>query len=232
MRYRITRNVGTCLLVDGKQMTNNISRSKRPRHALIDLVSLRQLRHKCNLCARRSAGSCCCGRFEVCITRSELRKIVGIIPYIANYCRHLQTNGESLNVFDETEDGLYSIDIQSNGLCAFAYRHKGKILCGIHSAAESLGINWHEAKPLSCLLWPLAISDGPLNVISIDESAMCFHCNSRKSTGSEGIDLSVLQILRRVVGNYGASQIEKAAINGLQRTRIPLRGLLKEELTR
>lgn len=202
---------------------------RHPGHALIDLDSLKTLRHKCDGCDRRVAGTSCCSRFEVCVTKSEMCKIVGIIPYIVKHCRHLLLEDGLDNVFDESEDGLYSIDTHTNGLCIFAYRENGRILCGIHSAADILGFNWYDLKPLSCVLWPLAISKDSSPVILVDGFAGCFHCNTEVSDRSTRLDLSVVQILKNVVGNEITSDIDHAANNGLHRIRIPLRGLLAGE---
>jgi len=210
-------------------MRKRTPRFERPGHAMIDLDSLTVLRHKCDGCACRSADASCCGRFEVCVTKSEMSKIVGIAPYIAKYCRYLRVEGGLDNVFDETEDGLYSIDTQTNGVCLFAYRQNGKILCGIHSAADFLRLNWYDVKPLSCVLWPLAISNDASPVISIDDSAGCFHCNTQVSDTSTHLDSSVLQILKNVVGDEPSSEIGHAANNGVHRMRVPLRGLLANE---
>jgi len=213
-------------------MSKSSTLFRRPSNALIDLDSLKTLCHKCDGCARRAAVASCCSRYEVCVTKSEMFKIVGIIPYVVKYCRHLLVEGRLDNVFDESEDGLYSIDTHTNGLCVFAYRENSRILCGIHSAADILGLNWYELKPFSCVLWPLAISKDSSPVILVDGSAGCFHCNSEVSDGSLRLDSSVIQILKKVVGNETAAYIDHVANKGCHHTKIPLHGLLAGEFRR
>ena len=198
-------------------------------HVIIDLDSLKTLHHKCDGCTHRSIGVSCCNRFEVCVTKSEMCKIVGIIPYIVKYCRHLLVNDEFDNVFDEAEDGLYTIDTHINGLCVFAYRNNGRILCGIHSVADILGLNWYNLKPLSCVLWPLSISKDSSPMISIDESARCFHCNNVVLNKSTCLDSSVIQILKNIVGSKIAANINHDSNKGLHCTKIPLCGILTGE---
>jgi hypothetical protein len=203
---------------------------RRSSHVLIDLDSLMKFRHNCDGCARRASVASCCSGLEVCISKSEMSKIVGIIPYIVKYCHHLLIEAELDNIFNESEDGLYSIDTHINGLCVFAYRKNRRILCGIHSAADGLGLNWYDLKPLPCILWPLAISEDLSPVISLDDSAGSFHCNTEVSDRSPCLDLSVIKILKNVVGNESAVNIDHAASKGLRHIKIPLKGILAARL--
>jgi len=199
---------------------------RRSRHALIDLDSLKKFNHKCDGCAKRSAVASCCSGLEVCVSKSEMIKIVGIIPYIVKYCHHLLVEDKLDNVFNKAEDGLYSIDTHINGLCVFAYRKNSRILCGIHSAADVLRLNWYDLKPIPCILWPLAISDDLSPVISLDDSAASFHCNTGVSSRSSYLDSSVVQILTNVFDNESTIYINHAASKGLRYIKIPIKGIL------
>jgi len=194
------------------------------------LDSLKKFNHKCDGCAKRAAVASCCSGLEVCVSKSEIVKIIGIIPYIVKYCHHLLVEDKLDNVFNKSEDGLYTIDTHINGLCVFAYRKNSTILCGIHSVADFLGLNWYDLKPLPCILWPLAISDDLSPVISLDDSAGSFHCNTGVKSNSLYLDSSVVQILKNVFDNESADCINRAASKGLPYIKIPLKGILAARL--
>ncbi len=172
----------------------------------VDLDAVLKIDHRCVPGQCGLSGSCC-ARYEVCVERTELSRVVGLMPRAARYSPDLVSDGELSNVFEETEDGLICLDRDEDGMCVFAYRSgKNMILCSLHSAALDSGIPPHEAKPGSCSLWPLALSDGPEPVLSVDEDAFMFPCNTlRQAPGPEPAP-GIASILESLFGTAGFFQ--------------------------
>ena len=141
-----------------------------------DFDTIRSIHHECRGC--HSKTDCCCASYDIFISEKEMRRILNIFPLLIEYCPNLAKDGEFDNVFEESNDGLIQLDTDENGLCVFAYRQGGIIRCALHSVAIDMGLSIEDVKPFHCLLWPMAVSSGPETVISIQENALDFPCNS------------------------------------------------------
>lgn len=164
-----------------------------------DTLPILQLEHNCDLC--RTGTKCCCASFDVCITEKEVEQITGVLPYVAKYVPHIvDEDGEFENMFEEEEDKLFSIDTHEDGLCIFAYHKKGETRCALHSAALDLHVPLKEIKPLVCMLWPLAISDGSQPIVDVDAYAYQFHCNHKQPPKSARLSPAVQDTLQSIWG--------------------------------
>lgn len=126
-----------------------------------------------------------------------METLIGALPLAAEFRPGLADNG---NVFDEEEQGLFSIDKDDNGDCVFSYRSGGKTLCALHSAALKAGLPPHELKPTSCTLWPLSLSTPPEALLSICDDAYEFHCVKRRKKEAEAIAPAFSESIRAVFG--------------------------------
>lgn len=143
-----------------------------------DLESLFTLRHLCksDICKERKN---CCASYEICIDSDELDRIISYVPLASNYATHLKTGSEYNNIFEETDDGLVSLDRDENGLCVFAYTNsENHTLCSLHSVAIDHKLPHYSLKPRSCALWPLSLVSNGSIYLSVDEDAHLFPCNS------------------------------------------------------
>ncbi len=183
----------------------------------VNLAEIVHLNHNCDGCS--SGVRCCCSSYEVCVTRAEMRRIVGVMPEASEYCPILNDGDSFENVFGELEDGLYPIETDENGLCVFAYFAHGMVFCALHSVAEALGYPWFFFKPLVCALWPLSIPDGRTPSLSVDSEAYKYHCNSRPNAEDIRI-MSLLDPLAVLLGAQALNAMQQAAGRGLQRIRI------------
>lgn len=203
---------------------------------LADVAALAALCHVCDGCRGRVLAHSCCARFDVWVTRAEMRRITGLLPAVAKVCTHLRDNGELDNVFEEEGGDAYSIDKRDDGLCAFAFRSGGMIRCGVHAAAEAQGLDGNAVKPLECALWPLTLSDTEPWVLSVDEDAAAFHCNTPAANTATGLAPSVVAHLRALLGDAATQEIQRAAADGLPEIMLQnhwrdtlLKGLAKRE---
>ena len=102
----------------------------------------------------------------------------------------------------------------------------------LHTVAEELKIPFTEAKPKSCLLWPLAVFEGEIGVLSIHDDVFDYGCNLRnKRNPREALSLcpSISKNIEMVFGFEFKNALREAANKGLHRTSIPLRGTLTSE---
>ena len=164
--------------------------------------------HTCRGCVRPS--TCCCARYEVCVTAGELDRIIQVLPEAARLCPRLKTARGYDNVFDEVESGLYTIDKRADGLCAFAFISDHVIRCALHSAALMLGLPLEKVKPQACLLWPLSSSRDD-KLLSLDNEALSFRCISRRRKPARELSPSLMEAVRLVYGKTFSAQLEKAA---------------------
>lgn len=169
-----------------------------------------QLEHNCDLCS--TGTKCCCSSFDVCITADEVGQIIGVLPQVSKYVPQLiGEDGNFENVFEEEPDGLFSVDTHDDGLCIFAYHHKGETRCSLHSVALDMKLPINKVKPLVCILWPLAISDGPEPSISVDSYAFDFHCNHKKPPRSAKLSDSIRESLQTLWGDEIVRVVENNA---------------------
>ena len=146
----------------------------------IDWEGIYSISHHCRpgICKN---DKCCCSSYEICIDKNELSVITGWLPIASRFSPRLQADNGFDNIFDELGPDLFALDTDEKGLCVFAYSHEGhKILCSLHAAALHMNLPPRQAKPKSCLLWPLAITEGYPVILSVDDDAFSFKCNKRR----------------------------------------------------
>ncbi|MEQ8764376.1 MAG: hypothetical protein RL885_10645 [Planctomycetota bacterium] len=171
------------------------------------LVALRH-RHDPERCAEVD---CCCSTYEVVVGSKEVERIVGYLPLAAKHQPELIEDDELINPFDQVERSLWAIDTDEGGRCRFAYKtRKGETFCSIHSAALEIGVDPFQAKPRSCALWPLAISEGRNPVLSVVDDAYRFPCNKRRRTRRPALDDTVVELATTVFGERFARQLFEA----------------------
>ena len=196
----------------------------------VDVVGICSILHHCTGC--QGSAKRCCESYEVTIDTSELSNLVGCMPLASRYSDHLQTDTGYKNVFEQISRDLYSIDTNEGGTCVFAYRVGDRTLCSLHTVAEELKIPFTKAKPKSCLLWPLAVFEGEIGVLSIHDDVFDYGCNLRnKRNPREALSLcpSISKNIEMVFGFEFKNALREAANKGLHRTSIPLRGTLTSE---
>lgn len=166
----------------------------------VDLNSVAGIAHDCDPALCRGA-RCCCSCYEITLTEEELSPVVGMLPAAARFSRRLKRGDGYDNVFDEEDDGLYTIDSARDGSCVFLYRdHLKTPLCSLHTAALESGADPYRAKPGSCTLWPLALSEDSPPVLTVQDDAFDFPCNRRRRGGRKGLDRGVSIIIVSVFG--------------------------------
>jgi hypothetical protein len=193
-----------------------------PQRLEIDVAGICSVKHNCTGCS--SETPCCCSSYEVTINSQELRNISGCLPLAARFCPHLKSNHSYENVFEEISRGLYCLDTKENGACVFAYLKGNKLVCSLHTVAEQTGILFRNAKPESCLLWPLAIYEGEKRILSIDDDAFEFSCNTRNAKGKFSLCSSIAENIERVFGVEFRNELQEAVDKKRPWLSIPLRG--------
>jgi len=138
------------------------------------------------------------------------RDIVGMYP-------HLRCGGELRNVFEEVEPGVFALDTDDDGLCVFAYRKRGKLLCCLHTVALALGLEVHLLKPAVCVFWPLAVAEDG-SAMTVHEDALSFPCNTAVSRSNGELDGTLARAIEVAFGRDARLTVEQAARRG--RTRI------------
>jgi len=181
----------------------------------VDVESLLSIENRCTGCVKGQR--CCCSNYEVCVTTSELKRIIKILPEAAKYCPHLLTAGGYDNVFEEEEPGLFSIDTNEDGLCLFAYWSNGRTRCSLHTVAMTKRLPLEMVKPKVCILWPLHFSDDD-EVLALISDASVFNCNAKKTPGSRTLSSGFVEAIEQVYGEGCGAQVQHAAENGERRT--------------
>jgi len=183
----------------------------------VDVHALATLEHECVGDACPVHGDCC-RTYEVTLSRGEMERAAGLTKACGRYAPAVAPGGEFDNPFDEGDRGRYVMDTHEDGACVFAYAGaKGGLLCSLHSAALDTNLDPVKAKPSSCTLWPLAISEGKRPAISVQDGVMGFPCNTKrraKATLHEG----VREILDALFGVTFRAKVEEA-LPGSKRVR-------------
>lgn len=168
----------------------------------VDLAALRSLAHECDPLICRKSGSCC-ACYEVAITGRELNRMIGMLPLAAEHAPAL----EDADLYEEGDGGACVLETDEAGRCVFAYKDKRRrVLCSVHAAASERGLDPYAIKPLSCSLWPLAISEDKPPVLGIQDDALDFPCNRRRR--GKGLDPGVAQTLEAC---FGAAFLENVS---------------------
>tara|TARA_B100000315_G_scaffold243102_1_gene266094 strand:- start:1246 stop:1872 length:627 start_codon:yes stop_codon:yes gene_type:complete len=194
--------------------------TKQKKTMVVEMKKIATLSHGCDGCQGKDFRRSCCATYEVCISLAEMEAIVGVLPEISKFCPGLKDEDLFQNVFEETDDGLLSLDTTEDGMCVFAYEAEDGIRCGIHSAAKNLKIPPEHIKPAVCLLWPLGISDEGLPYLSIVDDAMQFHCNTRCESSSLIIQPVFMDTIEQVYGTGARMQIMNAVEGGCEQVTI------------
>jgi hypothetical protein len=192
----------------------------RPHVLTVDLASILSIDHACDGC--RSGEPCCCSAYEVCVTATELEKIIRVLPEAVRFCPHLDAGDGYDNIFDEVEPGLFAIDTDEDGLCLFAYRSGRKVRCSLHAAGAALGLPPEQVKPKACLLWPMNFSEGK-EVLSLVDDALAFRCNTLRRGRSRSLSPAFIQAADAVYGEGVGGRMAREAANGARRTIIARR---------
>ena len=104
----------------------------------------------------------CCNRYDVPVTREgeariqrHLDEILAVLPDD----HPLQENHTWTDIFEYDEDeNQRNFQMTSEiGACVFRLYEDGHSLCAVHKAALANNQNPVDWKPITCLLWPLAI---------------------------------------------------------------------------
>jgi hypothetical protein len=96
-----------------------------------------------------------------------------------------------VNVFEEAEKGMHSIDTRENGLCVFAYKADGLIRCSLHTVEKNLGLPLGSVKPAACILYPLTFSEKG-DVLTLHDDALGCGCSSVRKKPSNRISPELL----------------------------------------
>ena len=138
----------------------------------------------------------------------------------AGFCPSLNLDDGFDNVFEPVGGNLYSLDTHDDGTCVLAYRKGKKMLCSLHSVALAHNITMNNVKPLHCLLWPLAITDGKKSVLSIQDDAFEFVCNKRATGDGFSLCPSIAENIEWAFGGKARKKIQAAVDERLARVSI------------
>ncbi len=177
------------------------------RGVLVEADALLRLRHACD--PTSCIGHCCCQEYEVCFTRAEAARAVGLMPASREFASHLAEGEDFENPFEPVGGGLLAIDATEDGACAFAFRDRaGAMWCSMHAAALKLGLSPWDVKAQVCMLWPLALSEGAPPVLGVQEDAFRFPCNQR-TRRRKGLAPGVAECVSRGMGADFLEQLEQ-----------------------
>lgn len=179
----------------------------------VNLEAVTSISYACSGCATKRG--CCCARYEVCVDRAEMERINGLLPAASDLCPHLKTRRGYDNVFENAGGGLYAIDTHSNGLCVFAYKSRGKIRCALHTLAVRLGLPVALAKPRSCLLWPMSVSDNGA-FLTVCRDAFTFRCVRRRMRAERSLSPALAKTIETIYGKTARSDLERKALKGMK----------------
>lgn len=194
----------------------------RSKTIKVDIKAICSIIHRCDGCA--DATKQCCTCYEVTLSGKEVENIDGCIPLAARYSPNLKSSAGYENVFEEVSGNFFCIDTTEDGVCAFAYFKETKILCSLHTAAIKEGIPFNTAKPQSCLLWPLAVSDGAAPTLSIQDDAFEFRCNTRSTNDAFSLSPDIAMNIEWAFGIDFRKMVQAAADKRLPWINIPLNG--------
>lgn len=166
------------------------------RGVRVDIHSLRVLAHFCDptKCVHERA---CCNSYEVYVERDEMKRATDAFDVATKY---LSESADAIDPFDETEGG-HCLNTDENGLCVFAYRgEEGGVRCSLHSAALDMGLPPAEVKPKACTLWPLFLQETDPPLLTVQNDAVSFPCNSMRHSARGALDSGVAGIVEAVFG--------------------------------
>lgn len=186
-----------------------MSKPVRVGEMLVDLEAILRLKHHCDpkLCKDTIS---CCRCYEVCVTRKEMSRVVGLMPAARGYARRLKKPGFE-NPFDKVEPGLWAIDTHEDESCVFAYRKRTReTYCALHSAALDLGLDPYAMKPSPCTLWPLALSEDKPPLLSVQSDIARFPCIRRRGKDVKRLYPAVAAHIAQAFGKVFLKDLEAA----------------------
>lgn len=184
----------------------------------VDIPAVCSIVHDCDMSCVNPKRCCAC--YEITVNRRELQNIVDYIPDAAELCPTLKPEDDFDNVFEPAGGSLYSLDTHDDGTCVLAYRKGRKVLCSLHTIAVNRKITLGKIKPMYCLLWPLAITDGKKSVLSIQDDAFDFICNKRNTGDEFSLCPSIAENIEWAFGGKVRKKIQAAVDNRLRRVSI------------
>ncbi len=165
----------------------------------VDIQALRALGHRCAPETCQWSNSCC-RTYEVLVEKKEMAPIVGSLEAAAKYAPHLREDDSFIDPFDETEGGN-CLATDEEGGCVFAYQKPGGgVWCSLHSAAEDMGVAHNAVKPMPCVLWPLFLHEVEPPLLTVQNEATQFPCNSLRTTAKAPLDEGVAGLIEAVFG--------------------------------
>ncbi len=142
---------------------------------LVDLDALARLSHSCDP-SKCVGDKSCCATYDVPATEDECDRMTGMLPLAARYQPTLRDGDGFVETFDEDEE--ISLATDEDGRCVFAFRGKDKgERCSLHAAALDVGVDPYRSKPMPCALWPLALTDDDVPVLTVMAGVGGFPCN-------------------------------------------------------
>ncbi len=184
----------------------------------VDVSALASLTYACR--PGRCAGASCCARYEVCVATEELGRLVGLLPAAARYAVALRGPDGLDNPFEPLGGGLWAIDTDEDGLCVLAYRDRsGATRCSLHSAALEAGLDPLAHKPLSCALWPVAVSEDDPPVLTVADDATELPCCRPRRSLPTRLDEGLAGNLLVQFGRGVVEGINEALARGAGETR-------------
>ncbi len=180
---------------------------------ILDLESLSAIEHSC-ASGNCNMSQCCCGRYEIIIDEAELSNIIDMIPQASRYAPGLRSDKGFDNVFDYEGRNTYSIDKNDEGFCVFGYKTKGgKVFCSLHTAAIDTKVPINSVKPLSCILWPLALVETNPPILSVQEEVSEFPCNREKISSTLSLDSGIADNIKMAFGDAFLKKIQAELLN-------------------
>ena len=175
----------------------------------VDLDALNSIAHRCDpkMCGN---GLSCCACYDVELTAAEARRVLDWLPEAAKFNPQLRENdGEYIDPIERTPGASPSLAVDAAERCVFAYKGpKGELWCSLHSAALAHGYAPEAVKPLTCTLWPLAISDDDdPPIVTLQPDAERFPCNTHGK--EDGLDKGIAGIIERCFGAQFLRDVER-----------------------
>lgn len=165
----------------------------------VDIDALRALAHQCRP-ERCDHAASCCSTYEVQVDRREMGTIIGAMPDAARHARGLMESGGPIDPFEDTEGGQ-CLATDEDGLCVFSFRNaQGHPLCSLHAAALDHGLHPYRVKPLACAIWPLFFVEDDPPLLTVQDGATKFPCNTTRRSAKTPLHAGVAQIIRDVWG--------------------------------
>ncbi|HNV21093.1 MAG TPA: DUF3109 family protein [Candidatus Hydrogenedentes bacterium] len=165
----------------------------------IDLNALTSIAHRCDP-GQCDNGLSCCSCYDVELSPMEARRVVDWLPEAAKFARKLHDKGGFVDPVERMPGSRPTLAVDAAERCVFAYKApSGGLWCALHSAALAHGLAPETVKPLSCALWPLAISDEEEPpILTVQPEAARFTCNSARV--GDGLDAGIADIIERCFG--------------------------------